>query len=560
MEKKLLIRSFVMIVFMVMVGCSYQEAVAKNTSKITVDDNQFLTIHAEGVEIEKINEKTKDYLTVAKETTYLFDLSNEKGIIGQLTVSARKLKSGDVFVFSKLHNKQPNPMKVNITMTLDGVDRYHLNDWNKRYVEHKHNSTTGVDPITPPIGLLEAYSQENLKYSFVLSKNFLSKPLVKKYENGIESHVRELISEEKALKTSIDSNQMTISLPLASKGNDLSENWFLFSKEKQFKDEDILNKWIDFQLDSYQRANSWLTASGSYKKLPWSIEPSTKLGYGRNLGLMQDKTALDNYEIYRERYFYNLVLNSITDLLKYRDEKGTELWETEYTSTWLKKAYNTTAMYVDTRHNENIALFLMRAGRILQIDELKPFLFHYGDYLVSQVDKGNIIQVENGYLISDYYSPHAKMKKTHSSLNHTLGGLNILLECFEQSGKKKYIETALHIRTAIEELGDKWIRPNGDIWYQVNPDLTFSGNDYEQLTLIDLLTSQTKFEAVGLKRSELFDQLIKSKTSYLVKEKKVIYPYVIDMLTEQGLDSVLTDEYLSLRGQRQDGIVTIIGY
>ncbi|MBB5149215.1 hypothetical protein HNR36_001603 [Ureibacillus thermosphaericus] len=37
------------------------------------------------------------------------------------------------------------------------------------------------------------------------------------------------------------------------------------------------------------------------------------------------------------------------------DKEG--LWGTEYMSTWLKNNYGIHVPYIDTRHNENIALF-----------------------------------------------------------------------------------------------------------------------------------------------------------------------------------------------------------
>ena len=39
------------------------------------------------------------------------------------------------------------------------------------------------------------------------------------------------------------------------------------------------------------------------------------------------------------------------------------LWETEYTSTWLKNNYGIIAPYTDTRLNENVALFLTQTGK-----------------------------------------------------------------------------------------------------------------------------------------------------------------------------------------------------
>ena len=53
------------------------------------------------------------------------------------------------------------------------------------------------------------------------------------------------------------------------------------------------------------------------------------------------------------------------------------------------------------------------------------------------------------------------------------------------------------MRRGIENIGEKWLRDNGDVWYQVNGDFTFDGIDYPLLTLGDLLKSQQSWEAVG---------------------------------------------------------------
>jgi hypothetical protein len=517
-------------------GCSEQ---GEPYAKVPINKQQFVQLSVPNFQLQKKTVKKNSYFTLVKDTSYEFAIVHKRETVGKLSVTTRHLDNGDVFLFTKLQNDTKEPLNAEVSIHLKEVNRYHLIDWDQRFKKQEHHKTTGVDETTYPMGLVKAFSYDKEKYDLVLSKNYLSRELVKKYEDDRKSIVRELIKEEKAFSANVKGDSLSFVLPLQSTGNDISENWMLFSKEKLFKNDQHLQQWINEQIDNYKRANSWLTAEGPYTKLPWSIEPGTKKGYGRNLGIMQDQMSLDYFEQYKDRYFYDLVLNSAANLLAYKQTKGTKLWETEYTSTWLKKAYGTTAPYMDTRHNEYIALFLTKVGKLLNIDELTKAETIYGDYLVQQVKIGNIIQVKEGYLIADYFSPYNQSKKTHTSMNHILGGVNILLHCYMSTGDKKYLDVALNIRKGIEELGDQWIRDSGDLWYQVNPDLTFTGNDYEQLTLIDLLMTQENFEKAGIHRSKALDKLIRSKAGYLVREKKQLYPYVIEMLTSQGFKDVL---------------------
>lgn len=176
---------------------------------------------------------------------------------------------------------------------------------------------------------------------------------------------------------------------------------------------------------------------------------------------------------------------------------------------------------------------------MLDIKELKNSTIIYADFLVNQTKNGNIIEVpEGGYLVTDYYSPQ-QTKKTHTSLNHALGEMNFLLESYQQTKEESYLDVARNMRRGIENIGEKWLRENGDVWYQVNGDFTFDGIDYPLLTLGDLLKSQQSWEAVGEKRSDMFDQLIRSKTQYLVESKQEIHQPVADLLINQGFGDII---------------------
>lgn len=496
-----------------------------------------LNVEADGLFLKETKSSAEMHIR-STDQTKIYELLEDKKSMGFVKVTVREIDNGDFFIFTQLENKSDKNYSVSISYRIDGNVHYDLTDFEREKINHEHDHVFGVDPTTHPIGLLKVTEHENFVTNMMLSRNYVSKELRYEYEDGDKSIVRELTSENKNLELNRDKKALTITLPLSSSGKDLSENWMLVSQKPLFKNKETLDEWIEQSIKQYKATNKWYTAEGPYTKLPWSIEPETKMGYGRNLVRVQDQEALTHYEATKERYFYDLMINSVANLFIFQGDRN-GLWETEYTSTWLKKNYGIKAPYVDTRHNEKIALFLKQTGDLLDIKELKHANIIYADFLVDQVKNGNIIEVPGGgYLITDYYSPH-QIKKTHVSLNHALGEMNLLLETYKQTKEVSYLETARNMKRGIENIGEKWLRDNGDVWYQVNGDFSFEGTDYPILTLEDLMNSQQALEAVGEKRSELFDKLIRSKAAYLTESKQEIPRSAANNLIKQGFGEII---------------------
>lgn len=467
----------------------------------------------------------------------VYDLYRGRHRQGRVTVTERSLQNGDSILFVRLEGAAKEGAAANLMLELDG-NRFTLTDFDRRFKEHLHDKTTGIDPTTYPIGLLETWNFDRLRWSLMVGRAYVSRELVQSYDNGQASRLRELIREDKQAEVAVTGSRVVLRLPLAAGAGTMAERWLVAARFPLFRDPAVLDAWIDTSIEDYTSTNKWYTPEGAYTKLPWSVEPFTRLGYGRNLVNIQEKRALEQYQKTGERYFYDLVLNAIASLERMRDDR-LGLWTTEYTSTWLKKQYGIIAPYVDTRHNENVGNFLSRAGRVLGFTTLARANIRYADFLVAQVKDGHVIETApNGYLICDYFVPGSAIK-THASLNHSLGEMNYLLEAYHFTGNREYLEVARSIRRGIEALGDRWIRPNGDLWYQVNPDLTFSGTDYPLVTLVDLLVAQQRWALVGGERSRIFDRLIRSKATYLVREDKAITPEVRMLLEEQGFRDVV---------------------
>lgn len=488
---------------MMMAGCTAANKAVeqeKDTSKIDIG-GRILFLEAEGLDLKRESSPggLKD---LYQDTVYDFDAG-----AANLKVNVRELANGDQFVTLRLSGKG----EVKGTVLLPGADDYYFVDWTKNMPEREHNKVTGVDPTKPPAGLFRYTANHRFVNEIVMSHTFTSKTMVELYGNGRESVLRELLAE----KNTLTHSKKGITFKMAAKRGQITEQWFLLAKEPLFTYTEHLNDWITFQKEHYKDVNNWFTVDGPIKKLPWSIEPFTKKGYGRYLGTMMEKEAVDRYFKYKDRYFYDLTVQSAANLWAYRQSKADVVWKTEYTSTWLKQKYDITAPYVDTRHNELIVLYLHRIGKELGVPELEKALLDYSDYLLNLVSIDNIVPAETGAYPADYYSPQQGKQFIHASLNHALGEANMFIEAYKATKEKKYLLAARDIRKAIESTGEKWIRPNGDLWYQINRDGTFDGGDYERLTLLDLQRHEKKWKELGGNPSPILQKLIESKEQYL---------------------------------------------
>jgi hypothetical protein len=476
---------------------------------------------------------------------YLYHLGYASQPLGSLKLTLRRLDNGDTFIFTKFVHNGNNSYSASIVLPFEnvtGTKMQRIDSYGT--VKHEHNNTFGVNPSTHPIGLLEVQNGDTVSKSMMLSKNYTSIHRETVYANGQKSVLREFLDEWESYQTLQNETTKSISVKLNMKvtSKAISESWILLSNGKLFEKQQYIDYWFEKSILEYQSINNWLTAEGAYTKLPWSVEPGYKMAFGRNLGNIQGGIYLTAYKGSNERYFYDLVLNSVADLNVFSNgslQRGdVPIFKTEYTSTWLKNAYGTTAPYIDTRHNENTALFLKNTGEALQIPQLADANKKYADFLVAQKEIGNIIKVtKSSHLIADYYAPGSKT--THVSLNHALGEMRFLIETYKQTKDDKYLKTAKEIKAAIEYLYPRWVRDDGDLWYQVNGQMVFNGRDYPWLTLVDLLLSQQVFEEIGMGRSTIFDKMIKTKTQYLVHTNQPIKKMVIDLLKEQGFGSLV---------------------
>ncbi|WP_040287507.1 hypothetical protein [Sporosarcina koreensis] len=486
-------------------GTKTEQVLSTEAIRVAVEMPRLVTLS-----YEKDTERTTED---AEEVTHVYSVHRFGKRIGTYELTERTLGNGTQFVFERLANDSRFGVTLTTAYHFNGSDDVTATEWNPRKVEHPHHDTFGTDPTVNPYGRLTI--KDNAIAEAVVGYSFTSKELLKKYDVG-ESKLRELGSEVQDVTMLPDG----FARGLKAGGVGIGESWLLLSDSPLFGGPEEENEWIDFALENQFSQLNWLTKDGPYTKLPFSIDPATKMGYGRVIGRMEDDVALEWYGKSESKFFEDMVLNSRVNLLNYIAEFGGTRWPTEYTSAWLNNAYGIKAPYVDTRYNEYVAFFLEKTAAKFDADgsDMRQYVPVYADYLLSRIEKGETIEAGDGFLIVDYFDEDPETKLPHASLNHELGGLKILLTAYGQTADRKYLEAAKSVMAGIEGFGASeggWIRENGDLWYQARPDGTFSGDDYPQLTLVDLVETQSLLEEMELGRNAYFDTLIDSKISYL---------------------------------------------
>ena len=360
--------------------------------------------------------------------------------------------------------------------------------------------------------------------SMLISKNINSRLLEKTYETGNYSSLRELISEE----ILFDNTERSLIINTAN--CEICEGWVMVSKNAIFKNKNAIYEYIE------NRGNrlSWITSNGVYVKIPWSIDPYTEDGYARRLGNNQGMIEYQLFKETGEKFYYNITMSKLKSLFNLeRDPSG--IWYSEYTSTYISN-FGIKAPYIDTRYNEQIAEFLTIMYDDFSFLELEDTNLLYPNYLLKEINSGNIIYVDDDcFLIPDYFDAYTT-NMTHASLNHQLGTANLLLNVYFITGNSQYYDAGMKIFKGVAYWGDSWIRDNGDLWYKIDLEYVFSETDYPIVTLDDLLKAQQNLEKTDHGRIEIFDTYIASKYNYLTKNDINIPIYTRTMIEEQQVN------------------------
>jgi len=445
------------------------------------------------------------------EQRYRFTVGSAKKPMATAWVTVRTLDTGSRVVFARLSSPAQS---VPLTMTLStDTDTYSMHPFNIK-ASSAYSTRHGIDRTSGPWGWVELGGSDATTSSVFVSKAYGFRTLRKNYGHGKSSSAKLLLSERNLLSVDTARNHLVnVNLGLsATKAS--CERYFLL------EDGSIVDTNTPKALVSTVTATDacWLDPTGCYEKGPYSIEPETRDGYVRSLLDMRSDDVIDAYAHTGSPFMEDLLLNDVYSLGLIRSADG--LWRTNYTSTWVKSESHIVAPYVDTRHNEGIALSsariadLLTSAGVVPADGIRAWGSPYASFLSRRAAAGAVIRTAHGFYFSDYYDASGKAR-CHASLNHSLGEMNYLLVRSGDSSSTPQFALAMKIKSAIDDTGRHWIRPNSDLWYQRNLNGKFQGTDYPTVTYFDLLNSQALLVKLTGQRDATFDRLIASKAKYL---------------------------------------------
>lgn len=493
-------------------------------------------IYLRSEEVIKYKDYERTSYGFARDTAYTYSIGEEDAEI-ELTV--RELPNQDIFVFSTLTNPSETPVTVEILQKEADVAHFDLFRYDRYPLMRENPDQSDADLTTYPTGLLRFIKTDGTLEERMVGQAYQSKQLSLTYDNDEKSVSRELIDEQENFSYALAGNTLLSIFTLEANTGEITDHWYVDSDHQMFNSKDYIFKWMRETSRNHKKRNKWYTADGPYNKLADSTEPTPASGqnYGRSLLMLKEDRALTLYHENTGRYFENLMYNAFVNLKNFKQDKA--YWETEVTSTYLKNLYDIHAPFIDTRFNEQIALFYYNIGGEFDIPYAKEPLRDYADLLVSQKQNGNIIRAaDDAYYIADYF-PIKQQVTTHASMNHALGGMNILLKSYKEFGDRRYLQTARNIQRAITKQKDEWIRDNGDIWYKISPEGNFEGEDYKHLTLEDLIESYQLWQPIDPSQLPTLKELIISKATYL-SDEKIGYTTKI----KKGLEEIGLSEYL----------------
>jgi len=478
----------------------------KNTDKITVKDNSF-TVDYSKYNLNLADSEEKVFLNRTFDYIKNFNINN-----CNLKVTKRKLDNGDDFLYFEFENLKD----INVILKLDEILEFHR--FEKLYKKPSFNNRYGENKVS---GLNGYY---NLKTgSLFISKIYYYKILEHKYENNEKSTLTEFISETNNIKQT-DKNTINISIKENKTKNTKASFFILISKSKLFRNIENLENYMEYYYDSIFNNSVWcsyfMVPACTYTKLPYSIEPFTKDGYGFSLQHSSKKDLFPFYFQTNERFFYNMIVNAVLQTYMYQQNEN-YVFFTPYTSTWLKKDTGITAPYIDTRLNETFILmekdFFAQTKIFSEIDPEKNYI----EFLYSYYKKGEgMYKLGNGIFFPDYFK-NGLPKITHASLNHQLGTAAMFLNAYDKYKEKRYLNVFNAIIEFIKNSHNHWInKETGDLYYgiKINKDSQYEyyDKDYVYVTLLDLLILQTAYiKILKCDKNKVLENLMNAKINYL---------------------------------------------
>lgn len=451
-------------------------------------------------ELSKPNITTSNLYDI-KDVVKTFEVTKSKQVIGKAIVTERQFPNGDLLTFVEFHSPEvANTFIMNIGKQSD-IKKEEMIDTPVTELYPYRKARKIQDPLSTRLDYLE--TKHN---SFLISSQVMFKDISYTYKGTNKtSTVYQFLKESHDHKMTEDGFTIKIQAE-----NSYASTWVMTSSERLFETKDQFVDAHKIGADEYR----WMLPNMTLSHGLSSIYPEHPDAFVRSLVRQSGRSSSIALEKESSRFNENINRHQLKSLEDARNSDG--VWHSNYTSTWLEKAYGFGPDYVDSRHNDNIFRSQLRRADLLGYKEYAKNIEVYADFLIEMAKKDYTIPTESGFYLIDYYDLTNK-SLTHVSLNHALSLMNYLYYAYLETGKEKYLETANFMYAALKDTGEDWINASNAVNYQLNLDGSFSGKDYNLVTYYDLIYAKKLLGEVGIPSAPIIDELIDVKKRNLIE-------------------------------------------
>ncbi len=261
----------------------------------------------------------------------------------------------------------------------------------------------------------------------------------------------------------------------------------------------------------YHSSNDWVTPEGAYRSTPMEYSSQGQL-HNKNVNLQATVPLLllDSLNTVADPLPEALVHNARFTLFELRGQDN--YWRPGVNVTYLNRSYNLGPDYIDTRMSVDASLYLLRYGlRYGDGEAVNQGTWFKNFFLSRKGGQNQVYSSGGGILYPDYYSESQK-GKTLVSLNHALYQMNYLYTIYTELGDTEAKALADEMRLFISSSRDKWVAPNGDLYYALSPQGEFYAEDYVNITYVDLFVAKGILEYMEVEDPAVTGLLTRKET------------------------------------------------
>lgn len=455
--------------------------------QVTADGEDLSSTDTEQLHIEDIYQEVISYNVLDREQNK-----------AEITLTTREFPNGDTMVYLEAETDgylEP----IDFQLPLSGEsDLEYLEDQTVPELYPHRKERKLEDPLSTTLKYME-----NEMNSALIGTSVYYNDISHTYENGQLSRVVEFQREADTLDISEEGWKVTIEF---TPGEEKFSTWLMISEEPLISSKEQFEQVHKIAADEFR----WITPDTLWSHGLNAIFPKTDRAFVRSLVRQSGRASAVMLETNPSRIWENINRHQFAALEVSRNEDG--LWHSDYTSTWLERAYDIGPEYIDTRHNDNIFRAQLKRAEQLGYEAYAQERAVYADFLIEMSEAGYTIPQGPGYYLMDYFD---MQHDTHSSLNHALSLMNYQYDAYLHLGDEKYLENAEAQFSALLHTGTGWVDEENTIIYQMRPDGTMSGQDYNLVTYYDLLYTKKLRNELELPASETLDYLIEVKEQNL---------------------------------------------